>query len=69
MMWIQTMKRKRTAKLRVKILWLGSEALPHAAYVGSSMQQKMQRTTEEELVHGYRTLKDIKRLHPVVNFF
>lgn len=45
-------EKKKYRKIEGEIVWLGSGALPQAAYVGYSMKQKLLRITIKDFEHG-----------------
>eukprot|EP00737_Agarophyton_chilense_P002296 gb/GEZJ01002606.1/.p2 GENE.gb/GEZJ01002606.1/~~gb/GEZJ01002606.1/.p2 ORF type:complete len:228 (+),score=26.32 gb/GEZJ01002606.1/:1554-2237(+) len=61
-------ERKMFRKMAGEMIWLGSGALPQAAYVGSAMQQKLPRLTVRDIMEGNKILTEISRLQPVITF-
>lgn len=61
-----TMEVKEYRELAGEMIWIGSAALPQAAYVGSSMQQRVPLLKESDLLSARGLLKEMRDLRPVI---
>lgn len=55
-------------RLAGELLWLGSSALPQAAYFGSLLQQRVPNLTKAHILEANRALTQLKRLDATVTF-